>query len=493
MLYNSEFDLKRPSDFLRKSQPRTRTPYSLDTASDYGRIVHSMCFRRLQGKMQLFPPAESPLLRNRLSHSLEVTDIASRITANLNKRQPKDGPRIDGYMVTAVALAHDLGHPPFGHTGEQVLARLMSEYGSFEGNAQTLRILTRLENRFVHQGIALEDEVYEKPLGLNLLLRTIAGVIKYDNKIPIRNDDATNTDNLDIKTAHGKLEKGYYEDDSEIVELVRSNVITRPADAGRPLKTIECQIMDLADDIAYSTYDFEDCMIAGITHPLDLIAISDDIAKDVAARTTQSLTSKYGYTETLDFVDILVVYQKLFRNIIRMNAMSDYHMDSEFDKAAYLGWNYQNSLQMASIPLKRRKITEHLIESAVDAVKIVSWDSSCPALTTLEIDPQYLLYIEALKHYNYIDAIMHRRLRLYAERAEQILETLFDVLKNNKGDRLFPKYWKPYAQSILKTNDSTKRMRLICDYLSSLTDDEAIKLYSRVTSADHQTVFHPTD
>ena len=189
-------------------------------------------------------------------------------------------------------LAHDLGHPPFGHTGEKILARRMSKHGSFEGNAQTLRILTRLENRFVHNGHDKESEVYDKPLGLNLLFRTIAGVIKYDNEIKVLSDPS----------AHQKLQKGYYEEDRDIVNLVRSAVIAPTIDTDhRQLKTIECQIMDLADDIAYSTYDFEDCMIVGLTHPLDLIAISDDTAKQVAQRTTESLTSKYGYSELAGF------------------------------------------------------------------------------------------------------------------------------------------------------------------------------------------------
>lgn len=489
----SKFDLRRPADFLRKSLHHTRTAFGPHTARDYGHIVHSMAFRRLQGKMQLFPPSESPLLRNRLSHTLEVTDIASRITANLNEKYSNDGHRIDGYMVTAVALAHDLGHPPFGHTGEKVLARLMSKHGSFEGNAQTLRILTRLENRSVHSARKVfPEEVYERPLGLNLLLRTIAGVIKYDKEIKDRGKKGANGRSGGGYTARGNVEKGYYEDDKEIVELVRSNLIRNPADDGRQLKTIECQIMDLADDIAYSTYDFEDCMIAGVTQPVDLIAIYDADAKEVAKRTSHSLKTKYGYSAKLDFVDILVVYEELFRSIIRMSGKSGYE-DNEFDNAAYLGWNYQNSRQAARVPLIRRQLTEYLIQSAVNATKITKWDSSCPALTVLEIDPRYLLFIEALKHYNYIDVIKSRRLQLYAERAEEILVSLFEILDDDEENRLFPEYWKPYADSILKTKNSRKRRRLICDYLSSLTDDEAIKLYSRVASADPLTVFQGPD
>jgi dGTPase len=495
MLYQTS-DLLRPADFRRKTQVHQRDAFGPDTAEDYGRIVHSMAFRRLQGKMQLFPPTESPLIRNRLSHTLEVTDIASRITTNLNRNSRLEGNpgyRIDGYIVTAAALAHDLGHPPFGHTGEKILAHRMREYGSFEGNAQTLRIITRIENRLVHNRVGLEDNVYENPLGLNLLLRTIAGVLKYDAKIegggqshPIDGDEPKHT-NID------GVVKGYYADDKGIVDTLRSNIIINPSATGRPLKTIECQIMDLADDIAYSTYDFEDCMIVGVTRPLDLISVSKETSEEVAARTTKSLQDKYGYAEGVDYVDVQVVYDKLFRNIIRMSGLSDYHIEKDFDQAAYLGWNYQNSRQLASIPLKRRKVTEYLIQSAINAISIPKWDEACPALTRLEIDVEFLLYIEALKHYNYLEVINSRRLHLYGERAERILNTLFDVLEKHEDVRMYPEYWRPYASSVLESGNKSKRMRLISDFISSLTDEEATRLYTRVASQDARTVFEIAD
>ncbi len=113
---------------------------------DYGRLLHCPAFRRLQGKTQLFPGHESDFFRNRLTHSLEVAQVAKGIALKINKTCPgfQDSP-IDLDLVEFAGLAHDLGHPPFGHNGERALDDCMKNCGGFEGNAQTLRILSRVE------------------------------------------------------------------------------------------------------------------------------------------------------------------------------------------------------------------------------------------------------------------------------------------------------------------------------------------------------------
>ena len=112
---------------------------------DYARLLHSPAFRRLQGKTQLFPSMEHDFFRNRLTHSLEVAQIAKSIALRLNDRYGyfRAYP-IDTDLVETAALAHDLGHPPFGHNGERALDDCMKERGGFEGNAQSLRILSKL-------------------------------------------------------------------------------------------------------------------------------------------------------------------------------------------------------------------------------------------------------------------------------------------------------------------------------------------------------------
>lgn len=125
-------------------------PYRSDFRRDYARLVHSPAFRRLDGKTQLFPGVESDFFRNRLTHSLEVAQIAKSIALKLNYESQfiADLGGIDTDLVEVAGLAHDLGHPPFGHNGELTLDQCMLAYGGFEGNAQTLRILSRLEKKF---------------------------------------------------------------------------------------------------------------------------------------------------------------------------------------------------------------------------------------------------------------------------------------------------------------------------------------------------------
>ena len=115
---------------------------------DFGRLLHSPSFRRLQGKTQLFPGHESDFFRNRLTHSLEVAQIAKGTAQLLNSQdeQFKNNP-IDLDLIEFAGMAHDLGHPPFGHTGEDALNEKMQGFGGFEGNAQTLRILTKIEKK----------------------------------------------------------------------------------------------------------------------------------------------------------------------------------------------------------------------------------------------------------------------------------------------------------------------------------------------------------
>ena len=204
---------------------------------DYARVLHSPSFCRLQGKTQLFPGSESDFLRNRLTHSLEVAQIAKSIAFRLNcfdEYFSQKGNHIDLDLVETAALAHDLGHPPFGHNGEQALDHCMKDKGGFEGNAQSLRILARSEWR-EHTGPDRER------IGLNLTYRTLAAVLKYDKCIPVK------------RLGNEPLVKGYYDSEKELVAKIKTSVLGPNFDKGEPFKTIECHIMDLADDIAYST------------------------------------------------------------------------------------------------------------------------------------------------------------------------------------------------------------------------------------------------
>lgn len=143
--YDATFDTERESGQSSKDKFRS------EFRRDFARLVHSPAFRRLQDKTQLIPGVQSDFYRNRLTHSMEVAQVAKSIAQKLNSDLEKNNrPKIDLDLVEFAGLAHDLGHPPFGHTGEAVLNEKMSMYGGFEGNAQTLRILARLEKKEDH-------------------------------------------------------------------------------------------------------------------------------------------------------------------------------------------------------------------------------------------------------------------------------------------------------------------------------------------------------
>jgi len=209
-----EEELEKIKDIRVEDEFKANTfSYRTNADVDYSRILYSSSFRRLQGKMQLFIPKSQVFYRNRLTHSYEVAQIAKTIAKKIQLE--------DIITPQAVALAHDLGNPPFGHAGEMVLDEISKN--RYEGNAQTFRILRRLEERHYDFN------------GLNLTIRTILGVVKYFNK------------------ASDKGNKFLYDNDYELVNSWKEKYNLN-------LKTIDCEIMDLADEIAYAVHDLEDAL-----------------------------------------------------------------------------------------------------------------------------------------------------------------------------------------------------------------------------------------
>jgi len=149
--YLAEYDEKRLAQEPQYNELGDE-PYRSNFRKDFARLVHSPCLRRLTGKTQLYPGHESDFFRNRLSHSLEVAQIAKSIAIKLNSTGVfPNGNSFDlnTDLIEFSALAHDIGHPPFGHQGEEALDQCMLDFGGFEGNAQTLRILSKLEKKFL--------------------------------------------------------------------------------------------------------------------------------------------------------------------------------------------------------------------------------------------------------------------------------------------------------------------------------------------------------
>jgi dGTPase len=210
------------------------SPTRSEFQRDRDRIIHSTAFRRLQHKTQVFLAHEGRHFRNRLTHTLEVSQIARSIARAL---------RLDEDLAEAIALSHDLGHTPFGHAGERALDRAMEPFGGFDHNVQALRVVTRLENRYAEHD------------GLNLTWETLEGILKHNGPLP------------------------------HLVDLAE---IPAPADLRvTTYASLEAQVAAIADDIAYNAHDIDDALRA------NLVTLHDFIGVPMAGPIVEEVLERY--------------------------------------------------------------------------------------------------------------------------------------------------------------------------------------------------------
>jgi dGTPase len=266
---------------------------------DYSRVVHSASFRRLQGKTQILNLGDSDFYRTRLTHSLEVAQIASGIARQLEKSFP-DHPAVawlpDAALSQAIGLTHDLGHPPFGHGGEVALNYCMRDCGGFEGNGQTLRVLARLEK-------------FSREAGSNLTRRSLLGVLKYPasysatanpERRPSLRGEPTVLRIIDRKAS--KPPKCYLDCEADVVGWILEPLSPGDRDAfeavrgvpqehARTLhKSFDCSIMDLADDIGFGVHDFEDALAMELMREAEFRSV---VTEEASASFLDHLKTKY--------------------------------------------------------------------------------------------------------------------------------------------------------------------------------------------------------
>ncbi len=410
-----------PADLERFAPEPDKRPGRTAFQRDRARILHSAALRRLAGKTQVVTPGSHSQVwdaspRTRLTHSLECAQVGRELGAALG---------CDPDLVEAACLSHDLGHPPFGHNGEQALNAFADDCGGFEGNAQSLRLLTRIEpKRFTEQG----------SVGLNLTRAALDAATKYPWPRGAHPSDP----------GSGKF--GVYEDDRPVFDWVR---------AGAPgtRTCFEAQVMDWSDDVAYSVHDVEDGLHAGHVDPNCLHAEPERQAVFEVA------IGRYvpADTEPAELADAL-----------------DRLQDAEWWPHGYDGTAVaQARLKDATSQLIGRfcLAAEGATRAAYGTGRLTRYDARLvvPRETRMEC-----AVLKAVA-----DRYVMQRAEQERLRADQrvIVAELAEALTARAPDGLDPQFRALFDGA----SDDHARKRVIVDQIASLTDASALSLHARLT------------
>jgi dGTPase len=378
---------------------------------DRARVIHSAALRRLAAKTQVAVPWENDFQRTRLSHSLECAQIGRELGESLGA---------DPDLQDTACLAHDLGHPPFGHNGEEALAEIAEDFGGFEGNAQSFRLLVRLEAKTV--------DSEGKSVGLNLTRASLDGSTKYP-----------------WPRSQNSRKFGVYDDDLEVFTWMRTGA---PIDK----KCIEAQIMDWSDDCAYSVHDLEDAIFTNQVsvknfekdfQELHTVMVRDygsDATEQEAVQAHQRLSALSAWPH---------YYDGTHRSLARLKDSTS-QLIGRFVLAAEL----ETRKVHGDGPLSR-----------------YSADLEIPRDQVVEVD-----FLKAIAGHYLINA-PHSQER-YAKQQIIIREIVEMLLASapRELDSFFLKAWN-------EAGDETARMRVIIDQVAALTDPGAYALHARLLAS----------
>lgn len=484
-------DLDKTRSFNESNDNNLEEDFRNAFERDYARVIHSPSFRRLQGKTQLFPSIESDFFRNRLTHSLEVAQLAKGIANKINSKyfpNDKDN-QIDLDLVNFAGISHDLGHPPFGHQGEEALNECMHQHGGFEGNAQTLRILSKLEKKIQigdvrFGGFDQQKNGLDKREGLNLTYRSLASILKYNTPIFV---DSTKRDIKDIK-----VKKGYYHLESDLVSRIIGNV-SNGKKYDEPFKTIECQIMDIADDIAYSTFDLEDVFKSGFINPFDILSAKKSFYEKVSEKVTKAFRAAEDYETTIDRDDVIDVISDIFKELFDLEQIDGFKelkkVELSTEEYVFMGsqYAYRFSQSIAKDGYLRTAFSSKLVSKAISSIKFER-NYTIPALSKLSLSQTAKIRIEILKQVAFQTQILSPKLKIVEYRGKEIIKKIFETLIKGDGFELLPDDFR----IIYENSDTAEhRYRTVCDYVACMTDKYAIEFYGRLTSENPETIFKP--
>jgi len=378
---------------------------------DRARVIHSAALRRLAAKTQVAVPWENDFQRTRLSHSLECAQIGRELGESLGA---------DPDLQDTACLAHDLGHPPFGHNGEEALAEIAEDFGGFEGNAQSFRLLVRLEAKTV--------DSEGKSVGLNLTRASLDGSTKYP-----------------WPRSQNSRKFGVYDDDLEVFTWMRTGA---PIDK----KCIEAQIMDWSDDCAYSVHDLEDAIFTNQVsvknfekdfQELHTVMVRDygsDATEQEAVQAHQRLSALSAWPH---------YYDGTHRSLARLKDSTS-QLIGRFVLAAEL----ETRKVHGDGPLSR-----------------YSADLEIPRDQVVEVD-----FLKAIAGHYLINAPLSQE--RYAKQQIIIREIVEMLLASapRELDSFFLKAWN-------EAGDETARMRVIIDQVAALTDPGAYALHARLLAS----------
>ncbi len=421
-----------------------RGPFSRDR----DRIIHSSAFRRLQSKTQVSAPREGDVHRTRLTHSLETGQIGEAIATRLHGTAVPEEWIPGGDLISAACYAHDLGHPPLGHAGEQTLhgaingvefdddgEECLKTYGGFEANAQTLRLLTRL------MPYARSDQGDKKTLvlipGINLTRRTLLAILKYPRSYGSCAEEV----------ASGKLPKCYFDSEQEIVEWMAEPFPEEDRKrflGQRKYKTLDSAVMDIADEIAYCTHDMEDAIARGFLTQEQFQEGLDVYLQDRGSGDRESIKARIN----------------------------------EILEASGGGGGERLRLFSESEAIRKHAISK-LIHTFITNVIVKEREQFRHPLLRyyLELHSPQDLLLDFLRHIVWDKVINRPTQKMLEIKGQYMLKNLFDVFMR-EGEQIIVGYESLEApiKEIIK-HDGVARARLVVDYLATMTDHTLTKNY----------------
>lgn len=405
-------DLERFHREAPKSQ--ARTPFQRDRA----RVLHSSALRRLGAKTQVLGAGSNDFSRTRLTHSLEVAQVGRDIAQELG---------CDPDVVDTACLSHDLGHPPFGHNGEKVLNRLAEGIGGFEGNAQTLRLLARLEPK-VRDG--------ERSYGLNLTRACVDAAIKY----PWTRGQGPNPTSVKF---------GVYADDLPVFEWAREG-------APEHVKCVEAQVMDISDDIAYSVHDIEDAITGG---SISLSRLTDPSERLAALSVVQ------------DWYCPALTIEELDAALSRLEAEKFWLPKFSGDPAS-----------AAQLKDMCSQLIGRFVGAVVSATRSAHGPQPLARFAGTVIVPEYTAQeISVLKGLAAAYVMSSDEQQPVYEQQAAIVEDLYTLFTRTGASHLDPLFTVMWDRS----RTPEERERVIVDQIASLTDVSAVRLHSQLFNAPY--------